>query len=360
MEHRFIEDFCWSTIDWKSDLPAGEKYQMLVNWAGGARGKNPDAFDKITRWMLDDSQWGSDRLEENRQLYMDEFVGRFRRQCGWLRSCLEELKPSGVVNEAVFPALDRFEDELAGRTWVEELKEPVTRMFEDFSSMGSRALREQIAGGVTGHTGTDAVDNFGYINYLKDCDASVQWALFMPEVVENQQKDFHIKSFEYRTLPAMRFVGFAGDEMSAEERLAWVKKLDALSAYASELKFDVRLTHHNGECVDVAEEIVLCGRFMAADCPVPEGFCHLDFLPKRVEGAGAPYISQFAFAEFEGDPEAMNSFEGFDCTGMYDVTRNTMLGQGVNIPYPDKYWVAEAYLQGFGEPCTAYMFSAEL
>jgi hypothetical protein len=45
---------------------------------------------------------------------------------------------------------------------------------------------------------------------------------------------------------------------------------------------------------------------------------------------------------------------------MYDTTRNTMLGQGVNIPYPDKYWVAEVFLDGREKWSTAFMFSAEL
>ena len=45
---------------------------------------------------------------------------------------------------------------------------------------------------------------------------------------------------------------------------------------------------------------------------------------------------------------------------MYDVTRNIMLGQGVCIPYPDKYWTAEVFLDGCGKPSRAYLFSAEL
>jgi len=37
-----------------------------------------------------------------------------------------------------------------------------------------------------------------------------------------------------------------------------------------------------------------------------------------------------------------------------------MLGQGVNIPYPDKYWTAEVFPDGCDKYSTAYMFSAEL
>lgn len=373
MARQFLDNFCWNTIHWEEHkgLTAGEKYGLLVDWAREARGKNPDAFDEITRWMLDDSQWGAEKLEENRKLFLEEFIGRFQRQNQRLRSCLEELRPSGVVNEVVFDALDRFEDELSGHSWDESLKEPVARMHADFSAMKDRTLRERIAGGVTGSFGTDTVAAYGHINFLKDCDASVQWALFMPDMVEEQQQGFRLKSLECKTVPAMRFVGFdgkaerfgedAGDaELPLAERVKKMKELDALSDYASELAYDVLFLYNKGLGVDVEKETALWGRFMKAGCPVPPGFVGIDFVPERIDCVGEPYLSQFVYAVFEGDPAAMNQHEGYDGTAMYDVTRNTMLGQGITIPYPDKYWVAEVYLQGCDKPSTAYMFSAEL
>lgn len=116
----------------------------------------------------------------------------------------------------------------------------------------------------------------------------------------------------------------------------------------------------NGKCVDVGPWHGVWGRFMRADTPVPEGFISFDFVPRREGGAGLPYISQFAYAVFSGDPDAMHRREGFDSDAMYDVTRNIMLGQGVTIPYPDKYWTAEVFLDGFEKDGTAYLFSAEL
>lgn len=83
---------------------------------------------------------------------------------------------------------------------------------------------------------------------------------------------------------------------------------------------------------------------------MPEGFLSLDFVPARSGQAGPPYISQFAYAVFAGDPDTMHQREGYDCDAMYDITRNTMLAQGVGIPYPDKYWTAEAYLEGCHRP----------
>ena len=39
---------------------------------------------------------------------------------------------------------------------------------------------------------------------------------------------------------------------------------------------------------------------------------------------------------------------------------NIILGQDVNIPYPDKYWTAEVFLDGYDNYSTAYIFSVEL
>ncbi|MDE6990365.1 MAG: hypothetical protein K2P42_06880, partial [Lachnospiraceae bacterium] len=60
-----------------------------------------------------------------------------------------------------------------------------------------------------------------------------------------------------------------------------------------------------------------------------------------------------------GDVDSMLREEGFDGNAMYDITRNIILGQDVCIPYPDKYWTAEVYLDGFGSKSTAYLFSVE-
>lgn len=71
-------------------------------------------------------------------------------------------------------------------------------------------------------------------------------------------------------------------------------------------------------------------------------------------------MSTFAYATFSGDIEAMHKREGYDSDAMYDVTRNIILGQDINIPYPEKYWTAEVFLNGCANDSTAYMFSVEL
>jgi AraC-like DNA-binding protein len=368
MSRKLIDEFYWSDIDGQrgEKLTDAEKYKRIVSWAAKARGQNPDVFDALTEWVLDDSEWSADKLAENEQILMQGVFARFKEQNARLRAYLMELEPSGVVNAAVFKALDRFDEELSGRPADERLRETVAQVFADFSAMLERGIREQIAGNKTGPAGVNYVDIFGYINYLKDCDAAVQWALFMPDAVERQQKGFKIDSFEYKKMPAMRFVGRERIEHDAADR-SWeldiMRTLDAMYEYKSGFDYDVVLMHHYGLTVDVGAWHGFWGRFMKAGTPVPEGFVYFDFVPHRDVNdfrAGSPFLSQFAFATFSGDIAAMHQREGYDSDAMYDVTRNTMLGQGVNIPYPEKYWTAEVFLDGCDTYSTAYMFSAEL
>lgn len=292
---------------------------------------------------------------------MQGVFARFKEQNAQLRAYLLELEPSGVVNAAVFKALDRFDDELSGISQDERLREIVAKVFTDFSFMRERGVRELIAGKKTGPAGVNYVDIYGYINYLKDGDAGVQWALFMPDMVERQQKGFKLDSFEYRKMPAMRFIGREGGDLdSVEVRKELFRTLDAMVEHRSGFDHDSLLMHHYGLCVDVGPWHGIWGRFMRADTPVPEGFLCFDFVPHSDSKAGPPFCSQFAYAVFSGDMDAMHQREGYDVNAMYDVTRNIMLGQGVPIPYPDKYWTAEVFLEGCDKYSTAYMFSAEL
>ena len=347
------------------DLSPEERYRHMVDWAGQARGKNPDAFDAVTAWLLEGERWSREEMAANRRLLMERILGRFEEQCRQLRTELTELTelvPSGLVNMAVFDTLDRFEEELTGATRADELKEAVGKVFTDFSTIKNREIRESFAGGITGHEGTDTVEIFGYINLLKDCDAGVQWALFMPDVVKQQQNGFRMVRFEYRKLPAMRFVGVEKDfSLDAPELQELQNTLDTIEeeGYRSEFPCDVILMHHYGRGVDVEHCHVLWGRFLAADAPVPQGYAYVDFVPDNDGKSGMPYLSQFAYAEFAGDMDAMHGRDGFDCDAMYDVTRNTILAQNVMIPYPAKYWTAEVCLEGFRKGSTAYLFSVE-
>jgi len=352
----------WNELhgDQSSQQTSAQKYSRIVAWAGQARGQNPGVFDALTEWMLDDANWSDESLAENEQI-LRGVLERFMAQNARLRTYLKELEPSGVVNPAVFEALDEFDQELTGSVRDEELREPVAAMFTDFAILHDRNTRKAIAGSKTGPTGTDSVKRFGYINYLKECDAQVQWTLFMPDYVKRQQVGFQVDSFEYVKLPDIRFIGqeeTKPDDIEARRQV--FETLDAMQGCTSGFDEDVFLMHHYGLGVDVGAWHGFWGRFMRPDTPVPEGFLSFDFIQNNDGKAGPPFCAQFAYAVFKGDTDAMHKHEGYDSDAMYDVTRNIILGQGVGIPYPRKYWTAEVFPDGFHRPGSIYLFAAEL
>ncbi len=356
------EKFSWYEADKEgtSDKTPAERYQRLTDWACRARCTNPLVFDELILWLREGDRWEEHSLSENKKFLMDDIIGRFLNQNKLLHAELTALKPSGIVNSAVFPALERFNEELSGNTHADSLKEAVTAVFQDFSSIKKDTVRNAFAGSPTGPAGTDSVAVFGYLNILKDCDAAIQWTLFMPDLTRQQQDGFRVESFEYVTLPAFRFIGMERDFSEDPEALeTLLHTLGSSGNYRCGFDYDLILTHHFGKGVDVEHCHCLWGRFMAADTPVPDGFTSIDFIPQNNGTAGVPYLSRFAFAKFTGETGAMHRQEGFDCDAMYDVTRNIILGQNVPIPYPDKYWTAEVFLDGFKNCSTAYLFSVE-
>jgi len=55
----------WNEINEQNELPAVEKYKMIVNWAGMARATNPSVFDSLSEWILTDSELTEEKLVEN-------------------------------------------------------------------------------------------------------------------------------------------------------------------------------------------------------------------------------------------------------------------------------------------------------
>ena len=369
MSHKLIDEFYWNETERQKNgkQTAADKYKEIVSWAGKARGRNPGVFDALIEWILDDSEWSDEKLAENEQILIQGVLARFKVQNANLRAQLKDLEPSGVVNEAIWGALDIFDSDLTapmGCPHYPQMREAVEKMFSDFSIMRERSIREIIAGNKTGRHGTDSVEIFGYMNHLKNCDAQVQWCLFMPDEVKRQQDGFKVDSFEYKQMPAMRFIGkesCKGDGSDTDEGLKGLfNVLESMNEHKSGLDYDVLFQHHYGKGVDKEPWHGFWGRFMKADTPVPEGFLHWDFVP---DDSNMPYLtfrSEFAYATFSSDIDAMHRHEGYDGNAMYDVTRNTILGQGVTIPYPEIYWTAEVFLNGYDNPSTAYMFSVAL
>ncbi len=341
--------------DWDSfddgrnrELTAEEKYNKIVKWAGEARGQNPTIFDKLSEWILDDSEWTEDKLAENEQILTQGVFSRFKDQNAKLRAYLKELEPSGVVNIVIFKALDRFDEELSGKPADKRLREVVARVFSDFSTLRERSVRKKIAGYPT--NSMHATD-IGYINYLKDCDAAVQWALFMPEVVKKHGHKINRDSFEYIEIGKVRFIGkefVKNPEIHvAHPEEALPELIEMLPEYGTEITALCHLEHHNGGAVNV-NQCNMMGYFCKAATPVPNGY---DYYDVPTDHAGYAVYSS-------------NNFDGNYFDAAYEFTRDQILGDNVCIPYPQAYWTAEVYLQGFSEGGSphrfGYLFSVEL
>ena len=346
MSFKIINEF--HLVDWGivgeqkgEKLTDEEKYKRLIDWAGQARRQNPGVFDALTAWMLDDSEWTEDKLTENEQILRQGVLARFKEQNAQLREYLKELKPSGVVNEAIFKALDRFDDELSGKPHDENLRETVSMIFSDFSVMQERDVRIKIA---------------GYANYLKDCDTSVQWTLFMPEVVKKHGHKINRESFEYIEIGKLRFIGLECSKVPDVEFIAcssfepnvMIKELFLLlPEYGTEITAICHFEHHHGGEVN-KNQVNMMGYFFKADTPVPEGYAYYDV--PTIHTAYAMYHSP--------------DFDGNVFGASYEFTRDQILGDNVCIPYPQAYWTAEVYTEGFftgsGAFRFGYLFSVEL
>lgn len=321
------------------------RYGRCVEAAGQAIYIGQHAFDAMTEWLLDDTQW-ENAEQSGKEQFLKQcgllLLGYYRSNLyGYLKK-LDSQYP-GVVNPPVFSALSHIIKALPGAQasdlWLHEAVDPALK---DFSGMRRRPLRQKVA---------------EYVQRLKDFDNSVQWTLFMPDFVKNQTKGFRVEHFEYLQFPTLRFIGVEGPAFEdLEKRAKAMGALDAMMDYRSGFDHDLLFMHHCGLSVDKPCHGVW-GRFMKADAPVPEGYLSFDFVPYDVPAAGPPYYSRFAYARFSGDADKLHSTEGFDSDAMYDVTRNIILGDGVNIPYPEKYWTAEVFPDGCDKPGTAYLFS---
>lgn len=280
MSRRFSDDIHfidWNEIDGQNEkTTSAEIYNRLIRWASKAREKNYEVFDKLSAWLLDDSEWSNNKLAENEQILMQGVFARFKEQNAKLRVYLKKLEPSGVVNAAIFGALDRFDDELSGAPHDERLREIVDKMFTDFSVMQERGVREIIAGySACSMHKTD----MGYINYLKDCDVAVQWALFMPEVVKKHGHKINRDSFEYIEIGKVRFIGkefFKNPDMHVSRPIESLPELiSMIPQYGTEITALCHLEHHHGGEVNV-NQCNMMGYFCKAATPVPEGYDFYD------------------------------------------------------------------------------------
>ena len=142
------------------------------------------------------------------------------------------------------------------------------------------------------------------------------------------------EKFEYINIGSVRFIGFDLDTIPGISYDDTINKiaplLDPLTAeYGTFIPDYCYLEHHNGGPVNV-HETHINGRFFKADTPVPDGCIYYD-VPTVNVGYGM-YVGD---ENFGGD-----TFDAYVCT------RDQILGDRIEIPYPEKYWTAVQFIDG--------------
>jgi len=316
-------------------------YDRVVDWAARLRGKasvtalgqviptNLAASDAMCEWLLDDGQW---KTLGNHEQYL--------KQCGLLllnyyrnslHSYLKKLDAQfpGVVNKPVFAAIERISKSMPGAQHSDlYLNTCVDPAITDFSVLRDRSMREKVA---------------QYVQYLKECDNSVQWTLFMPEVVKKHGLKINRDSFEYTAIGKVRFIGLEfskhPDIHLSRPHESLPKLIPLLPEYGTAITAICHLEHHHGGDVNV-NQCNMMGYFFKAGTLVPEGYDYYDVPTEHA--AYAVYSSP--------------NFDGDVFGAAYEFTRDQILGDGVCIPYPEAYWTAEVYPEGFFSGSGAFRF----
>jgi hypothetical protein len=158
------------------------------------------------------------------------------------------------------------------------------------------------------------------------------------EVMENDKGIRLIREkFEYKYVGKLRFIGLDLKQNPGLSIKDTVEKISPLlnplkSEHAWEITDYCYLEHHNGGQVNV-NETGIGGWFFKADTPVPDGCIFYDI----------PTIN-IGYGIYCGD----ENFDG-DTFDAYEFTRDKILSDGVEIPYPQAYWTAVQFIEE-GEP----------
>ena len=159
------------------------------------------------------------------------------------------------------------------------------------------------------------------------------------------------ENFEYKHIGNLRFIGLdlrANPGISYSDTVAKIAPMlePLMPEHLAEIAEYCYLEHHNGGEVNV-NETGIGGYFFKADTPVPEGLIYYD-IPTVNIGRGI----------YSGD----ENFGGDTFDG-YVFTRDQILGDGVDIPYPQAYWTAVQFIEGEprqGKYRFGYVFGVDL
>ena len=146
--------------------------------------------------------------------------------------------------------------------------------------------------------------------------------------------------FGYVALPALRFIGIDAWKTGEEWTNLWgrvgefMPRLEQIENCISlEVPYIAALCHHDDGEVDKVNRY-LVGHFFKANTPVPDGYDFFDLSPQSV--------GRTLFENVRGFGE--------EFWQRYNLTRDSILKDGVSIPYPKGYWHAEVYLDNIPQP----------
>ena len=142
------------------------------------------------------------------------------------------------------------------------------------------------------------------------------------------------EKFEYVHVGELRFIGLdlranpgLNDQQTIEKIMPMMAEI--MSERATEIPEYCYLEHHNGGEVNV-NETGIGGYFFKAGTPVPEGLIFYD----------VPTVN-IGYGVYRGG----ENFGG-DLFDAYECTRDKILDDGVEIPYPQAYWTAAEFIGG--------------
>lgn len=164
------------------------------------------------------------------------------------------------------------------------------------------------------------------------------------KIMENENGIRLIREkFEYKNVGHLRFIGIdckrAGigcyQVKEANERLSKILA-PLLEEYATDITDYCMLETRHGQFIDDYYQLLIIGKFFKPDTPLPtkdweQNFLYYYDIPTANIGHGI-YSGDETFG---GDP--------FDA---YVFTRDQILSDGVEIPYPQAYWTVVQFIEG--------------
>lgn len=151
------------------------------------------------------------------------------------------------------------------------------------------------------------------------------------------------ESFEYKRVGRLRFIGIDckraginGYHVNEAERLI-ASILDPISEkYACDITDYCMLETRHGQFVDDYYQMIILGKFFLPDTPLPE----LDWEKNSLYYYDIP-TDNIGWGIYSGD----ETFGGDPFDG-YVFTRDQIMSDGVEIPYPRDYWTVTQLIEG--------------